>query len=336
MRNLTTKFVLLIAGALLACASTSSLNAQATTLGGFNNQNSKRQKSPQRQLAKRIAPQEDSDKKKQLQNKPAKKANDKETDNKATKKPPQPVSKERKAELMAFVKANHPELLPLLNQLQSKRQQQFQTALRALDKNVKNLQAVKKRSPKRYQLSLDLWGVSSRIQLLTAQLAVTKSDKEKASIRKKLRSLFQQQSQLQRSQIKFNYDAAKKKYDRFAEQLKNHDSQRDSDLARKMAAIDKKVPVKNKPEKTENVKTKKPATQPQPPKKTPAKQTPPNKPAAKQTPAKQTQPNKPAAQKTPPADKAKPTPKVAPAPKPAPPKAAAKPNQKNPKLQERP
>jgi len=149
MRNLSIKFVLLIAaGGLLAFTSTSSLGAQATTLDGFNNQNPKWQKSPQRQLAKRIAPpQQESEKNKQLQkqsakNSAGKKADNKKTDGKADKKPPQPVSKERKAELMAFVKANHPELLPLLNQLQSKRQQQFHSALRTLDKNVKHLQSV--------------------------------------------------------------------------------------------------------------------------------------------------------------------------------------------------
>ena len=301
MRNLHIKFVLLMtAGVLLAFTSTLTLSAQST-LDGFNNRNSKLQKSPQRQLAKRIAPQQDSDKNKQLQKKSAKKTDDKKTDNKPAKKPPEPVSKERKAELMAFVKANHPELLPLLNQLQSKRQQQFQAALRSLDKNVKNLQAVKKRSPKRYQLSLDIWGVSSRIQLLTAQLAIKKSDKEKASIKKKLRSLFEQQSQLQRSQIKFNYDAAKKKYDRFAEQLKKHDSDRASDLARKMAAIDQKS--KKKPEKIENVKTQKP--KPQPP-----KQTPPKKPAAEKPAAEKPAAKKAAPKKNPPADKAKPTPKA--------------------------
>lgn len=297
MRNLTTKFVLLMAaGALLAFASTS-LEAQATTLDGFKNQNSKRQKSPQRQLAKRIAPQEDSDKNKQLQNKPAKKANDKKTDDKAAKKPPQPVSKERKAELMAFVKANHPELLPLLNQLQSKRQQQFQAALRSLDKNVKHLQAVEKRSPRRYQMSLDIWGVSSRIHLLTAQLAIKKSDKDKASIRKKLRPLFEKQHELEQAQIKFNYDAAKKKYDRFAEQLKKHQSNRDTELDRKMAGIDeilKRHKNNAAKKKTENVKTEKPET------KTP------KKPAAKQTPAKKPAANKNKPKQTPPAEKAKP------------------------------
>jgi len=139
-------------------------------------------------IAKRIAPpQQESEKNKQLQkqsdkNSAGKKADITKPEGKADKHPPQPVSKERKVELMAFVKANHPELLSLLNQLQSKRRHQFHSALRTLDKNVKHLQSVEKQSAGRYQHSLNIWKVSSRIHLLTAQLAIKKSDKEKASL----------------------------------------------------------------------------------------------------------------------------------------------------------
>ena len=51
------------------------------------------------------------------------------------KKPtPPPVTKQRRTELMTFVKAHHPEIRPLLNSLQKNRPTQYQAALRTLDR----------------------------------------------------------------------------------------------------------------------------------------------------------------------------------------------------------
>lgn len=274
----------------IATAVTSSLNAQVTTLDGFNkSSNSVRQKSPQRQLAQRIAPQEDKKNKQLPAKQVAPKKDSKSAGNTPEKKPtPQPITKQRRAELMAFVKANHPELQPLLNQLQSKREKQFQTVLRTLDRNVKNLQVLEKKSAPRYKRALELWGVTSRIQLLSAQLAIKKSEKEKNSIRNKLRTLFEQQFELQKEQVVINTEAAKKKYDKLAEQLKTLESNRDATIVRKLEEIDKtsarvsaqqkKLAEKKKLEKTKNVKTENPKMESVPKKSPPTGKT---KPAVK-------------------------------------------------------
>lgn len=253
--------------ALVICGA-SSVGAQATVDGkskpvASNSADSNSQKSTQRQLAQRTNQNEPKTAdNKQPQNKNKKPEAKSKKDGKADKPTPPPVSQERRAELMEFVKANHPELQPLLNQLKSKRQKRFQAVLLELDRDVQRLQWLKKKSQSRYKLELELWVISSRVQLLTAQLSLRKSEKEKASILGKIRKLFEKEHEIKRENTLIALEAAKKKHERFKEQLKNHDANRDSEIARKLAEIErlssqhKKKPGKKNTEKNSGDKGK--------------------------------------------------------------------------------
>lgn len=171
---------------------------------------------------------------------------------------PQSVSPERRAELMEFVKAHHPELQPLLNQLQSKRKKRFQTVLVKLDEEVKRLQWLEKKYPTRHKRALNQWVLTSKVQLLKAQLSLTKSEKEEAAILKKIKVLFGKQHDLQSENTKVDIESAKRKQERLVKVLKTHQANRDKDIARKLAEITnaskhkKKSPEKKKSSEKEN------------------------------------------------------------------------------------
>lgn len=99
------------------------------------------------------------------------------------------VSKERKEQLLAFVDANHPELKELLEKLENrKKQRPYHQAMSWLDKSVKKLDGIKKRSPKRYESSLSQWNLESRIKVAAAQVKLNDTEES----RSKLKSLVTQ------------------------------------------------------------------------------------------------------------------------------------------------
>ena len=108
------------------------------------------------------------------------------------KKPLPLVNEKRSKELLVFVKQNHPEIIPLINSLKKNRKGQYNSAMRTLDREVRTLQSLKQRDPNRYTKSLDQWIVKSKIKLLSAQLAMKKTDSRKEALRKQIRSLIEQ------------------------------------------------------------------------------------------------------------------------------------------------
>lgn len=212
------------------------------------------QKSPESKPAPRVAQnkQQPNNKKDQSPVKPKKDGKaegNKAGGDKAAKSDAPKISKERRAELMAFVKANHPELQPLLNQLKSKQEKRFQSVLLTLDADVKRLQRWEKNSPTRYKRGLQQWVINSRVQLLKAQLSLKKNGKERAAIRKKIRAEFEKEHKLHRENTVIAIEAAKKKHERLKQILKDHDANRDSKIERKLAELERSSSQhKKKPE----------------------------------------------------------------------------------------
>lgn len=99
------------------------------------------------------------------------------------------VTKERKQQLLSFVQANHPELEELLSELENgKKKRPYRLAMEALDKSVKKLEGIEKRSPKRYDAALQQWNLESRIKVAGAQVKLNDNEEN----RSKLKSLVSQ------------------------------------------------------------------------------------------------------------------------------------------------
>lgn len=153
------------------------------------------------------------------------------------KKPAPNVSKERRAELMAFVKKHHPEIRPLFNSLQKTHPSQFQATLRTLDREVRNLQALENRWPEKYQKSLEYWTTKSKVRLLSAQLAIKNSLPEQQTIEKKIFQLIQKQYELRIAIIGMDVTAAESRLDKYKSELAKLKDNRESDVNRQMDLI---------------------------------------------------------------------------------------------------
>jgi hypothetical protein len=202
-----------------------SISAQNPAVSGFKTQKNQKSQKQHDDRAKLLA-------KKQDDKDPA--ASDRKPKVVVEKKPVVAISAKRKAELMKFVKANHAELERLINSLRKKRPSQYQSALRSLDRSVKNLNAIKaNQSEARYKQALADWKLKSRIQLLSAQLSIT----DNAAKRKQLKQLLVQQLDNRRAQLKADADRAEKRLARITEALAKIEADPDAEIARQMGAV---------------------------------------------------------------------------------------------------
>jgi hypothetical protein len=156
--------------------------------------------------------------------------------NAQTKQLPE-ISAQRRAELIGFVRKHHPAIRPLLVSLEKNRPTRFQIALRTLDRDVKNLQALEERAPERYKNLLEQWICKSKIELLSAKLALKKTDDQKAAIKKELKSLIAKRHDLRVKLLAGDTALAKKRLIKLQDQLKILRSTRGKLIQDQLAAI---------------------------------------------------------------------------------------------------
>ncbi len=97
------------------------------------------------------------------------------------------LDKHQQDAAMAFAQKNHPELVPLINQLRKSRRSDYQRALRELHSASTRFGRLKERlSPERYEQQLTMWKLDSRIRLQLAKWSVTKDKRTQADIKKSL------------------------------------------------------------------------------------------------------------------------------------------------------
>lgn len=99
------------------------------------------------------------------------------------------ITAEREAAVMKFVEQNHVELKELLTHLRDNRVKDYERAIRDLFRESERIGQLKERDSKQYDLELKAWTIKSRIQLLTAHLAMGESEE----IRTQLRGLIGEQ-----------------------------------------------------------------------------------------------------------------------------------------------
>jgi hypothetical protein len=80
-----------------------------------------------------------------------------------------PLTPEREAAAITFVRQHHAELVNLLNQLKESKPAEYQTAIRELFQTSERLAQLREQDPQRYELELAAWEVKSRLQLLAAR-----------------------------------------------------------------------------------------------------------------------------------------------------------------------
>lgn len=245
------KPIALLIAFVICCACSQASGQNNSTLSQFNKSKQttkpkQKQKGPHRQLAKNFNLQDNNipstlnsnqAQKKSSVKKKDKKEKDRKANNKKTSPPV--VTEKRRAELMAFVNQHHKELKPLLNQLKKTNPAQHQSAIRTLDRNVKNLQTLEGKSKERHARSLNNWILSSKVQLLTAKLARKNSEKARTGIRKQIRGLLEQQNKIRREQLSADLATTKKKAERLEKLLAELNDNTEGQIAKKLADVEK-------------------------------------------------------------------------------------------------
>lgn len=187
-------------------------------------------------------------------------------------KPTQGFTPEREAAALTFVRMHHAELAELLERLKTRRPQEYQKAVRELFRASERLASSQEQQPLRYELELQEWKLSSRIQLLVARMSMNRTPE----LEQELRQLLNEQVSVHRDLIRFSYERTSARAAALQKELKDLE-QRQADLVeeRFRAALKsngqnlKKQPTKtatatnkpesNKPDEKDAAKSRKPA-----------------------------------------------------------------------------
>lgn len=117
-------------------------------------------------------------------------------------KPTQGFTLEREAAALTFVRMHHAELAELLERLKTRRPQEYQKAIRELFRASERLALSQEQQPLRYELELQEWKLSSRIQLLAARMSMNRTPE----LEQELRQLLNEQVSVHRELIRFSYE----------------------------------------------------------------------------------------------------------------------------------
>jgi chromosome segregation ATPase len=175
------------------------------------------------------------------------------------------IDANREGELLAFVQAHHPELGELLRQLKPMKVSEYQTALRALDRDVRRLDQLRKKSPTRYEPELSVWASRSRVRLLAARLSMEQDEELRQQLRSELRELRRRELgvlQLEIETVRQNLEKQQRRLEQLERQSEELQGEDEEWVERKLSALEnKKDPgVTPKAEKPGNGKSKNDAT----------------------------------------------------------------------------
>jgi hypothetical protein len=134
------------------------------------------------------------------------------------------VSLEQEESVLAFVSTHNPALHGLLGNLKSSRPMVYQKALLDLQRITERLAQVKRNRPHAYDLELKRWQAQSRIQMLSAQLALTPDAETKV----KLHEAIQAQAELRLAILKADREAMAMRLKQLDDQIATAESQKDS------------------------------------------------------------------------------------------------------------
>ena len=158
----------------------------------------------------------------------------------------------RVAKLLGFAEQHHPEILPLLDFLKTKRTKKFDKVINKLNRDVSKLEKAKQRSPEAYQKGLTAWINQSQTQLYAAQFKVT-ADKESADkLREKIKILVTEKIDARIQALELERAKAQAKGDRLEQVIEKQKAAREATILKRVNSVTKSAPnmnEKNKPPK---------------------------------------------------------------------------------------
>jgi len=149
-----------------------------------------------------------------------------------------PAGAEREASALAFVRANHPELAELLEQLKAMKPDQYERAINELWQVNRQLAAYKKNDERRYQPALDVWKAKSRAELIAAQMA---GGTPSAPLETRLREALANQLEAELSQQRNDRTLVQERLRKLDEAINRIESRRESLVESRYQSLLKKA-----------------------------------------------------------------------------------------------
>jgi len=154
-----------------------------------------------------------------------------------------PITPEVEADVRAFVRQHHPELLDLLTHLKDNVPKEYEQAMRELNRHQSRLKQMEGRE--RYTSELQLWKAQSRARLLAARAQMDDDDSHREALREKLAEIYD----LRAAILKRDYERTAERLKKLDEQLKTLRSDRERNLEKQLAALTKTAPKRGKSSK---------------------------------------------------------------------------------------
>jgi hypothetical protein len=164
-----------------------------------------------------------------------------------------PVSKAREQELLAFVSQHHPELAALLEQLKPMQAKAYRAAIADLDRQVRRLEQIRKRSPAHYETELPIWIARSRIRLLAARLSISDDSELRDALRDELRELRQLEIAAlgqQMATVRQNLEKQQRRLEKLQQRKRELESNDEEWLARQFSLLEQQNAKKKSPSKS--------------------------------------------------------------------------------------
>ena len=146
---------------------------------------------------------------------------------------------EREAAALAFVRANGPELLPVLEDLKVRKQADYERAICDFFWTSETLAAIRQEDPGRYAVALRSWQLEARTHLLASQLAAQPSDAEK--LRSELEQAVQQLVAAQIETSAYDLHRQEAQLRRAQERHQKLEAQRDELVRQRLAALSQAI-----------------------------------------------------------------------------------------------
>lgn len=109
---------------------------------------------------------------------------------------------EREAAAITFVKMHHPELADLLARLKQHSRTEYERAIRELFRTSERLAQYQEKNAQRYEFELQNWKLGSRVQVLSAKLAMNADP----VLKQELREVLRERAELKRNQLQAERD----------------------------------------------------------------------------------------------------------------------------------
>jgi hypothetical protein len=148
-----------------------------------------------------------------------------------------PLTPEREAAAITFVRQHHSELVDLLNQLKESKPAEYQTAIRELFQTSERLAQLREQDPERYELELAAWKIKSRIQLLAARSTMS-ADK---AFEDQLHAALVEQGEVRLKLMKLERDRTAQRLEKLDKNIAQYQSSQAAEIQRQFDRLLKNI-----------------------------------------------------------------------------------------------